>query len=400
LDGSRPHVLLIGGDGGRSGVPTHLAQLMRALGPEARFTVLSDRNTGGYDFVAAEGGRHVELPGLRTSLAPWRLARALRGTARAIDTAQPDLVWAHARMAVLVVRLLAVWRRLAGGRALPPLAITLHGLPFGPGHRPLSGLIARALEAAFLRLMPPHHLVVLSAEAAHAYAAGIGCRAEERPDGGFRLGRHRLHVQGNCSDLGALPHRPVAGPPVVVMTGRAGYQKDHVTAARIVAHLPADWRLVICGAGTDRPAFRRRILRAAGQGGGAGQGRGGADRIRFLGPVRDVRPLLQGADLFLMTSRYEGMPIAALEAFEAGLPLASTTIPGMAGILAAHPLATALDRGDPQAAARAIRALVDTWRRDPEGHAARIRAAWAGRFSFPAWQREMRQLVQRLRAPP
>ncbi|MBL4919336.1 glycosyltransferase family 4 protein [Szabonella alba] len=390
MGASRPHILLIGGDGGLSGVPTYLAQLMRALAGQARFTVLSDRNAGGYDFVTALGGAHVEQPGLRSTLSPLRALRALRGLARHMaplrrgDPAPPDLVWAHARMAVLLMRLVAVWRHRRG-QSLPPLAITFHGLPFGPGHRPLPAAIARHLETAFLRLMPPHHLLFLSQEAAEHFAAAT--------DRGGHLARHRVHVIGNCSDLGPLPRTAAAsGPPLVVMTGRSGYQKDHATAARILAHLPADYRLWLCGGGTDRPAFRRRFARIAGLT-PAEKTEDTAQRLRFLGPLRDIRPLLQAADLFLMTSRYEGMPIAALETFEAGLPLASTDIPGMAEIVAAHPMAVTFPADDPHEAAARIVALTERARQEGPAASERIRAAWAGRFSFPVWQDRMAGLL-------
>lgn len=379
MDASRPHILLIGGDGGFSGVPTYLAQVMRALAAEARFTVMSDRNRGGYDFVAALGGTHVEQPGLRSTLSPLRALRALRGLARQMDRDSPDLVWAHARMAVLLVRLIAVWRHLRG-RPLPPLAITFHGLPFGPGHRPLTSRLAVHLERAFLRLMPPHHLLFLSQEAARQFAATV--------DRGGHLARHRVHVIENCSCLDPLPRIAPHPSPLLVMTGRSGYQKDHATAARILPHLPTDYRLALCGGGTEDPTFRARFARAT------GLPPAEIDRrVRFLGPLRDIRPLLQEADLFLMTSRYEGMPIAALEAFEAGLPLATTDIPGMAEIVAAHPMATSFSGTDPRAAATRIVALIDKARREGSAGAARIKAAWGARFSYQVWQGRVQGLL-------
>ncbi len=386
MAGSDRHILLVGGDGGYSGVPTYLALLTGALAGLARFTVLSDRNSGGYDFVARGGNAHLEVPGLRTSPDPLRALRALRQLARIIDSQKPDLIWAHARMGVQLVRLLAVWRRLRG-RPMPPVAVTFHGLPFGAGHRPLSAPLAWLAEAAFLRLMPPHHLVFLSAAAERDFAAG--------PGRGGAMARHRTHVLHNCSRLDPLPAAAPGPAPVIVMTGRSGYQKNHRAAARILAHLPQDYRLVLCGAGTDRPAFRRRLARDAGLDETALQ-----RRVAFLGPTADIRPLLQGADLFLLTSRYEGMPIAALEAFEAGLPLAVTDIPGMAEIVAAHPMASLLPAGQPALAAARITGLATAYRHDPAGCNDRIRAAWRRRFSFPAWREEMVALAARLAAPP
>lgn len=385
MGGSDPHILLIGGDGGFSGVPTYLAQMMRALSGQARFTVLSDRNARGYDFVTEGGGQHIEQPGLRTSLSPLRAWQALRGLRRVIDGQDPDLIWAHARMAVLLLRALAVWRHLRG-RPMPPLAVTFHGLPFGPGHRPLAGFIARRMEAAFLRLMPPHHLVFLSQAAAQSFAATLN-------RGGI-LARHQVHVLENCSCLDPLPQLVPDGAPVVVMTGRVSYQKDHITAARIFGHLPPDWQLVLCGGGTDLPGFQHRFARASGL-----DPSDIARRVRFLGPVRDIRPVLQQADLFLISSRYEGMPIAALEAFEAGMPIATTDIPGMAEIIATHPMILTFQRDDPAEAAARIITFTIALRKESLTNSTRIRAAWAMRFSFPHWQDQMSALTAQMLDP-
>jgi glycosyltransferase involved in cell wall biosynthesis len=386
LAGSDRHILLIGGDGGYSGVPTYIAQLMQALSGQARFTVLSDRNSGGYDAISRLGGQHIELAGLRTSLSIPRTWRALRDLAQVIDQQKPDLIWAHARMAVLLLRVLAVAGRLRG-RRMPAIALTFHGLPFGAGHRPLASAVARLIEASFLRLMPPHHLLFLSQRAADSFVQSLAARSA--------LSRHQLHVLENCSQLDPLPPLSDRAAPVLVMTGRASFQKDHATAARIFAHLPQEFRLVLCGAGTDSARFRDRFAQASGL-----DPRALERRVQFLGPLPDVRPVLQQADIFLLTSRYEGMPIAALEAFEAGLPLASTDIAGMAEIIAAHPLATSFGKDQPELAAARIVALLDLWRTGPEEQALRIKTAWQPRFSFDVWRSKTIALVATLLGEP
>lgn len=385
LAGSEPHLMLIGGDGGYSGVPTYISQLVQALSGQARFTVLSDKNSGGYDFVSEFGHRHIEQQGLRTSPSVLRAWRAVRGLARVIDQEQPDLVWAHARMAVLLVRILAVCRRLRG-RPLPPVAITFHGLPFGPGHHPVMSAIVRLIEAGFLYLMPPHHLLFLSQRAADRFADGLGQRRA--------LQRHQTHVLENCSQLNPLPRAPDGPNPVVVMTGRSGHQKNYGMAARVFSCLPQDYRLVLCGGGTDAPAFREMFTLLS------GLDRAEIDqRVQFLGALRDIRPVLQQADLFLLTSRYEGMPIAALEAFEAGLPLATTDIPGLAEIVAAHPLCVTFPPDDPKTGADRIVELVERSRTDKDCHSAQIKAVWAQRFSFATWREAVCKLVARMIGP-
>lgn len=384
-DRPRPHILLIGGDGGYSGVPTYLEQVAKALEGQARLTILSDVNRGGYDFARqAPGMTHAALPGLATSLSPLRWWRAARGLARRIETERPDLVWAHARMGVLLLRLVAA-RRARRGQAMPPVAVTFHGLPFDAGHRRAFVGLSVLAERALLRRAPAHHLVFLTRGARARYRAAVGSAA---------LRGHQTHVLSNCSHLGEVPRS--AGPDRaarhLLMAGRAGFQKNHAAAAALMAHLPESYHLTLCGDGTDSDAMRALFARSLGA--AAAQA-----RIHHIGPVADIRPLLAEADAFLLTSRYEGMPIAALEAFEAGLPLALTDIPGTGDILAAHPMAAPLPPADMAKAAARTEALVEAFRADPAAAILRIRAAWAARFSYDAWKGNLQSLVARMTAP-
>jgi glycosyltransferase involved in cell wall biosynthesis len=59
-----------------------------------------------------------------------------------------------------------------------------------------------------------------------------------------------------------------------------------------------------------------------------------AKQVRFLGYRDDVASLLPGVDLLLMTSWFEGMPLALLEAMIAGVPILSTPWLGARNLLA------------------------------------------------------------------
>src|SRR3712207_7194116 len=78
-----------------------------------------------------------------------------------------------------------------------------------------------------------------------------------------------------------------------------------------------DLAVVLLGDGPLREALEKR---------GAGLGVGSA--VRFPGHRADARQLLAAADVFVLPSRHEGMPLVALEAMEAGLPVVATRVIG------------------------------------------------------------------------
>lgn len=54
---------------------------------------------------------------------------------------------------------------------------------------------------------------------------------------------------------------------------------------------------------------------------------------RFAGTLDDVRPSLYAADAFVMTSRWEGLPISAIEAMSTGLPVILYNVLGLRDLL-------------------------------------------------------------------
>ncbi len=372
--GARPRVALLGGDGGPSGVPRHLRHLAAALRGVAEVAVVSEPDRGGYAWAEGMGARHLAVEGLSSSADPARAARAARALGAALDRLAPDLVWAHARMTLPLARRLArerPWR----------LAATYHGLPFGPGHGWARSALSRALEEASLRWAPPHHLVFLTGEDRDAF-----------PPRHRR--RHRAHVLPNASDLGGFgapraEEGPSEGPLRLLMLTRDARQKDLPLAARIFARMGEGAELHLHGIGTDDPGLAARLASHLGP---------AAPRVRFGGPVADVRPALGRADLLLVTSRYEGLSIAMIEAMEMGVPVASTPVGGTARLGRLHPMFALLDPADPDAAAQEALRLARAFRADRPRLARETHAAWASAFSPEVFGRNARALLARMLA--
>ena len=60
---------------------------------------------------------------------------------------------------------------------------------------------------------------------------------------------------------------------------------------------------------------------------------GVADRVRFLGWRRDLSTIYAATDVFLLTSRNEGTPVALIEAMASGVPGVSTDVGGVKDVI-------------------------------------------------------------------
>lgn len=162
---------------------------------------------------------------------------------------------------------------------------------------------------------------------------------------------------------GADPWLEAARRPIIVNVGRLEPQKDQSSLLRAFAKLPEARRgsLLILGQGSLRGELERLSREL------------GIDRqVRFAGYVEDPLRYLRRADLYVLSSLYEGFPNALVEALLCGLPIVSTDCPsGPDEILGADEFGTLVPRSDPDALAEAI---LRTLARPPDPARQRARA--------------------------
>jgi glycosyltransferase involved in cell wall biosynthesis len=84
-----------------------------------------------------------------------------------------------------------------------------------------------------------------------------------------------------------------------------------------------------------------------------------SDRVRFAGVRNDVPELLGSADLFVMSSMWEGLPNALLEAMAAGLPAVTTDVDGAGEVARMARTAVLVPPGDPESLASAVIQLLE-----------------------------------------
>jgi len=117
-------------------------------------------------------------------------------------------------------------------------------------------------------------------------------------------------------------------------------------------------------------------------------------RFRFLGYQADAPALVAAADIFALTSRHEGLPIALLEAMALGVPPVATRVGGIPEVVTDGVDGILLPPGDPDAFAAAFAGLADdAARRRQVGEAAARRAA---DFDIARTQVELEDIYRRL----
>jgi len=84
----------------------------------------------------------------------------------------------------------------------------------------------------------------------------------------------------------------------------------------------------------------------------------GGRRIQYLGMREDVEHLLAGADIFVMPSRTEALPMALIEAMGAGLPVVASGVGGIPEVVEHGREGWLVEPDDPRALATALSSLI------------------------------------------
>ncbi|MGV3484938.1 MAG: glycosyltransferase family 4 protein [Planctomycetaceae bacterium] len=109
------------------------------------------------------------------------------------------------------------------------------------------------------------------------------------------------------------PRLAISGQRHLVGIGRLEREKGFdrlINAFANVATLHPQWQLRIVGEGSCREQLERQV-----------ESLGLRSRVCFTGWVKPIWPSLEDADLFALTSRYEGFPSALMEAMAAGVAI-------------------------------------------------------------------------------
>ena len=273
--------------------------------------------------VADELGVHrYDLPMLERD--PRRIPGAALAVHRAVRAFRPDVVHCPNPGGALPVALATL-----RGRRVPVL-VSVHGVP-------------DADYAPAARLLKLSGLPVISCgPGVTAGLAEAGMRVRETVVNGVAPAPPPVDRAALADEWGLDP-----ASPLVVVVGRLAPVKNPALAVRALALLPGA-TLAFVGDGPLRGELEALA-----------QEEGVADRVVFAGIRSDARALMGAADAVALTSRSEGLPLAALEALAAGTPLVATAVRGVRELLHDEEDCLLVPDDDAEALALALRRVLE-----------------------------------------
>ena len=105
----------------------------------------------------------------------------------------------------------------------------------------------------------------------------------------------------------------------IVTVGRLEEQKNHKLLIEAFSNIEKDYpeyKLLIYGSGSKEEELKQYV-----------KGIGLIDKVEFKGNVNNVKEEIYKSGMFILSSNYEGMPNALIEAMALGLPVISTDCP-------------------------------------------------------------------------
>jgi glycosyltransferase involved in cell wall biosynthesis len=301
--------------------------------------------------LAPDAPNVLYVDALRRPIAPGHDVRAFHAILATLRAVRPDIVHTHMAKAGLLGRLAAmIYNRTTGSARPARIVHTYHGHVLDGYFRPL-------VASAFVRL---ERWLARGTDALVAISPRI---LDELVDRFTIAPRDRFAVVPLGFDLAPLSAiddeaRRAArvelgiGPSTRVVTtvGRLTAIKNHAlmleAAARLASRVP-DLVLLLAGDGELRADLERDATRL-----------GIADRVRFLGWRRDLPTIYGATDVFVLTSRNEGTPVALIEAMAAGVPGVATNVGGVPDVMADPGLGVLVPSDDAAALAAGVEALL------------------------------------------
>lgn len=255
--------------------------------------------------------RKVEL--YRNPFQPKNL-KGLGQLKKIIGETHYDLIWTNEPVMGVMTRLAATKARKKGTKVV----YMAHGFHFYDGAPRLNWMIYYPIERAMASCTDT--IVTINKED-YARAGGFKC-ADVRYIHGIGINTDRLT---KTKEEKYLRQELGIGEDsfVVLSVGELNDNKNQTVVLDALAKIqdPAI-HYVLCGKGANMDTLKAKAATL-----------GLSDNVHFLGYRKDVVDICSEADVFVMPSKREGLPVASLEAMYVGLPLITSKCRGIVDVM-------------------------------------------------------------------
>lgn len=316
----------------------------KALDPgQFEATIITGSGNHLLDEAAAAGLEVIMEPALRTPIDPRSDWRALHALGSLLRERSFDVAHTHTAKAG------ALGRMAARRAAVPRIVHTYHGFPFhefqARSRRAAYIAIERrlgritdialcvgtgvAVEAVRRRLVAPERIRTIGVAVEGASGAQLPARAPGARD----RARRALGVPADATVVGAV--------------GRLAYQKAPEDFLAMMRHLD---RANVVGVWVGGGELASRVSR---------QARARPPCVVLVGERTDVPEILPAFDIFVLPSRYEGLPTAIVEAMVCGIPVVATAVNAVSDVVVPGDTGLLVPPRRPDLMADAVRYLID-----------------------------------------
>ena len=231
-----------------------------------------------------------------------------------INNGAYDIIWTNEPVMGVVTRLAAKLARRRGAKVL----YMVHGFHFFNGAPLINWMIYYPVEKMMAKYAD---IIVTVNHEDYKRARSMNVKRVEYIHG-IGINTDRLSSENNSVDI-----RKELGLSsedfLIISVGELNKNKNQKTIIKALAQIkdPAIHYL-LCGKGNQLESLKKQVI-----------AEGLEKQIHFLGYRMDVLDICRQADVYVMPSYREGLPVASLEAMYCGLPLLTSNIRGLVDVM-------------------------------------------------------------------
>lgn len=287
------------------GAQIHVRDLSKGLKNEGHNVIVVSMGKGSVtEELKKYGIRYIQLKHLVLPIHLYHDVRTIIEMRNLLKRIQPDLLAIHSSKAGIIGRIVG---KLVG----IPTVFTAHGWAFTEGVPKRKRKRYRFFE--YLAGKISQGVITVS-----SYDYQLAVKEKVIPKEKMNI------IYNGVPDveelLRSIPNRH---PPKIMMVARFAFPKDHIQLIQALDKLQnLEWEVEFVGDGPLREEVQKYVKQSP-----------VANRITFLGDRTDVPERLSAAQIFVLISKLEGLPISIIEAMRSGLPVIASEVGGVGEVV-------------------------------------------------------------------